>query len=79
MIKLSSTEKLFENILVTVSEDSLGESKNKYPTIPAIEVAIPHVYASLNSTFLKSMAVTIKSLRCLIYLLIVIQEKIFLF
>ena len=25
-----------------VSEVSLGESKNKYPTIPAIEVTIPH-------------------------------------
>jgi len=43
MIKLSSIEKYFENLSVVVSEGSLGESKNKYPTIPAIEVTIPHV------------------------------------
>jgi len=38
---------------VVCLEDNLGESENKYPTIPTIEVTIPHVLASWNSTFFK--------------------------
>jgi hypothetical protein len=37
----------FEDFSVAVLEGFLGESKNKYPTIPAIEVAIPHLIASV--------------------------------
>jgi hypothetical protein len=36
------------NLAACFSEGFLGESKNKYPTIPAIEVTIPHFHASLN-------------------------------
>jgi hypothetical protein len=32
----------FEGFRVAVLEGFLVESKNKYPTTPAIEVAIPH-------------------------------------
>jgi hypothetical protein len=32
----------FEGFSMAVLEGFLGGSKNKYPTIPAIEVAIPH-------------------------------------
>jgi hypothetical protein len=38
-------EKFQENFLLGL-EASLGESKNKYPTIPAIEVSIPHFQTS---------------------------------
>jgi hypothetical protein len=37
----------FEGFRVAVLEGFLVESKNKYPTIPAIEVAIPHLIASV--------------------------------
>jgi hypothetical protein len=33
----------FERFLEAGLEGFLGGSKNKYPTIPAIEVAIPHI------------------------------------
>jgi hypothetical protein len=33
----------FEDFSAAVLEGFLGESKNKYPMIPAIEVAIPHL------------------------------------
>ena len=42
MIILSSGKEVLRNFSMLVSEVSLGESKNKYPTIPAIEVTIPH-------------------------------------
>jgi hypothetical protein len=43
-----SREKMDANFVAVFSEVFLGESKNKYPTIPAIEVTIPHFQASLN-------------------------------
>ena len=42
-----------ENFLVMYLEGNLGELEKLYPTIPTIEVTIPHVHASLNSTFFK--------------------------
>ena len=45
---------------MAVSEDSLEKSKNKYPKIPAIEVTIPHLDSSWNSTFFKSIHCTNK-------------------
>jgi hypothetical protein len=39
-------KKLFENFSMAVSEGSLEKSTNKYPTIPAIEVTIPHLDSS---------------------------------
>jgi hypothetical protein len=40
-------------VFVVGLEVTLGELENKYPSIPAIEVTIPHVHASCDSTFLK--------------------------
>jgi hypothetical protein len=62
---LSSTQENTANFKVDFSEVSLGESKNKYPTIPAIEVTIPHFSFLLNTTLPNLTNVNIKSLRCL--------------
>jgi hypothetical protein len=40
---------------VSSLEDSLGDLEKLYPSIPAIEVTIPHFLASVNSTYLKKM------------------------
>jgi hypothetical protein len=42
---LSYRKVKFENFAASL-EGNLGELDNKYPTIPAIEVTIPHVLAS---------------------------------
>ncbi len=61
---LSSRKVGCENFCVADLEVNLGESIEKYPSIPAIEVSIPHFHASLNSTFFKRyIANPIKSLR----------------
>jgi hypothetical protein len=44
--RLSSGKKMFESFSTAFSEDSLDESKDMYPTIPAIEVTIPHLNSS---------------------------------
>ncbi len=63
---LSSGKVKFEIFPGAVLEGNLGELENIYPTIPAIEVTIPHVLASYYSTYFKSYsAVQIKSLRYL--------------
>lgn len=60
---LSSTTVVCENFSAADLEVNLGELENLYPTIPAIEVTIPHFLASSNSTFFKSYTlVQIKSL-----------------
>jgi len=41
-------QKTFETHNKTSLEIPLRKLENKYPTIPAIEVTIPHVLASLN-------------------------------
>jgi len=48
---------------VAYLEVNLRELENKYPTIPAIEVTIPHVHASLNLLQLKYAIVQIKTYR----------------
>jgi hypothetical protein len=40
-------QKLFKKVEAHL-EITLGELENKYPTIPAIEVTIPHFLASFN-------------------------------
>jgi len=40
-----------ENFSVAFLEVNLGASENLYPTIPAIEVTIPHIHTSLNSAY----------------------------
>jgi hypothetical protein len=42
-----------ENFLVVYLEGNLGELEKLYPTIPTIEVTIPHVHASLTPRSLK--------------------------
>jgi hypothetical protein len=42
----SSRKVWFAFAIMDFSEGFLGESKNGYPTIPAIEVTIPHLYSS---------------------------------
>jgi hypothetical protein len=56
-------QKLFEKRAACL-EVNLGYLENKYPTIPAIEVTIPHVLASLKFTlFKKYTSVQIKTYR----------------
>jgi len=50
---LSSRKVVCENFFVVCLAGRLDELKNLYPTIPAIEVTIPHAHTSLNSTFFK--------------------------
>ena len=62
---LSPEKVVGENISVFSSEVNLGKLEKLYPTIPAMEVTIPHILASFNSVLEKEATVQIKSLRCL--------------
>jgi len=47
VFKVYSEQKSIENFSVAFSEGDLGKLENKYPTIPTIEVTIPHVLCLL--------------------------------
>jgi len=57
----------FNGFSEAVLEGSLGDLENKYPTIPTIEVAIPHFnFPPRNSTYREkpNIPLQIKTLRC---------------